>query len=177
MKMKKLIIIVFAFCLSLLALGVSACFGSGNSEPEDVPVVRIVLDKTSLELDEGASYTLTATVLPDNATDKTLLWKTSDGAVATVVKGKVTAVAAGDAVITVMSGEITATCSVTVKEKTSDTFPVSSVTLNKSSAELTVGDTTTLTATVAPANATDKALTWSSSVSYTPLTLPTKLEE
>ena len=161
--MKKLFLIVFTFCLGLLALGTSACFGSGNNEPDDVPVTEIVLDKSSLELDIGGTYTLQATVLPDNATEKTVLWKTSNADVATVVKGKVTAVSSGNAVITAVSGEKSATCSVTVKEEEIKTIPVESVTISEASAQLTAGETLTLTATVLPANATDKTLSWSSS--------------
>ena len=82
-----------------------------------VPVQSVSLNKTELSLNVGESVTLTATVLPDNADNKAVTWSSSDAAVATVdSNGKVSAVAAGSAVITVKTtdGEKTATCTVTV---------------------------------------------------------------
>lgn len=77
----------------------------------------VVLDKTHLELTAGGSTgTLTATVYPTEATDKTLTWTSSNESVATVADGVVTPVAAGDAIITVTTkvGGHTATCLVSV---------------------------------------------------------------
>ena len=125
-----------------------------------VAVESVTLDKSSLELNEGETATLTATVKPDNASDKTVTWSSSKTSVATVdASGKVTAVAEGTATITAKAGDKTATCSVTVKK---NTVAVESVTLDKSSLELTEGETATLTATVKPDNATNKTVTWSS---------------
>lgn len=61
---------------------------------EDVAVTGVTLDKTSASLTVGGTETLTATVNPDDATDKTVTWKSSDESVATVDDGVVTAVAA-----------------------------------------------------------------------------------
>ncbi len=128
-----------------------------------VAVESVTLDKSSLELNEGETATLTATVKPDNASDKTVTWSSSKTSVATVdANGKVTAVAEGTATITAKAGDKTATCSVTVKK---NTVAVESVTLDKSSLELTEGETATLTATVKPDNATNKTVTWTSSSS------------
>ena len=80
-----------------------------------VAVTGITLDKTTAELEIGATETLTATVTPDDATDKSVTWTTSDANIATVENGVVTAVAAGNATITAQAGEHTATCAVTVK--------------------------------------------------------------
>ena len=76
--------------------------------------------------------------------------------------GKVTAVKAGSATVTVKTtdGGKSASCAVTVNAKV---FPVTGVTLNKDTMTLTEGETGTLTATVAPDNASDKSVTWSSS--------------
>ena len=125
-------------------------------------VTKVELDKTSLELTEGGTARLTATILPDNATNKNVTWSTSDASIATVTDGVVTAVAPGTATITVTTedGGKTATCAVTVAAAT---VPVTGVTLNKTSTSLYVGDTETLTATVAPDNATDRAVNWTSS--------------
>ena len=126
------------------------------------PVESVSLDKTSMELTEGDEATLTATVTPDNASNKNVTWSSSNTEVATVENGKVTAVKAGTAIITVRTddGDKTATCEVTVKEKV---FPVESVSLDKTSMELTEGDEATLTATIAPGNASNKTVTWISS--------------
>ena len=127
-----------------------------------VSVTGVTLNKSSATLTEGDTLTLTATVAPTNATNKNVTWKSSDTTVATVSNGVVTAKKAGTATITVATadGNKTATCTVTVKAKT---ISVTGVTLNKTSATLTEGDTLTLTATVAPTNATNKNVTWKSS--------------
>ena len=80
----------------------------------DVPATGVTLDKTELSLTEGESATLTATVEPENATDKTIVWTSSDNAVATVENGVVTAVKAGTATITAACGSAKAECTVTV---------------------------------------------------------------
>ena len=88
--------------------------------PEKIPVDGVRLNVTSLILTEGEADHLTATVNPDNATNKNVSWTSSDNAVATVNNGKVTAVKAGTATITVKTedGNKTATCTVTVKANT-----------------------------------------------------------
>ncbi len=79
------------------------------------PVTSITLDKTSASLKAGETVTLTATVNPSDATDKTVTWSTSDATVATVKDGVVTAIKVGSATITAQAGDKTATCAVTVK--------------------------------------------------------------
>jgi len=103
--------------------------GFGNSQPsyfaydnvavrfekETVEVTSVTLDQSELALEVGGSETLTATVKPDEATDKTVTWDSADEKIATVDEnGKVTAVAAGETAITAKAGEITAECVVTV---------------------------------------------------------------
>ncbi len=122
-----------------------------------VPVSSVTLDKTTLSLAVGESTTLTATVKPDDATDKTVAWSSSDESVAKVADGKVTAVKSGKATVTAKCGGKAAECVVTV------TVPVSSVTLDKTTLSLAVGESATLTATVKPDDATNKTVTWSSS--------------
>ena len=80
----------------------------------DVPATGVTLDKTELSLTEGESATLTATVEPENATGKAIVWTSSDNAVATVENGVVTAVKAGTATITAACGSTKAECTVTV---------------------------------------------------------------
>lgn len=126
-----------------------------------IAVTEITLNKSSLVLKEGGSETLVATVKPDNATDKTVTWSTSDASVATVDEdGKVTAVKEGSATISAKAGEKTASCVVTVSK---NVIAVTSVTLNKTELTLTIGKIETLTATVKPDDATDKTVTWTTS--------------
>ena len=126
-----------------------------------IHVTSVSLDKTSLELTEGGTGTLIATVEPNNATNRNVTWESSNTSVATVdANGLVTAVSAGTATITATADGKSATCTVTV---TAATVPVTGVTMNKTSTSLYVGDTETLTATVAPDNATNRAVTWASS--------------
>ncbi|MBM6939815.1 InlB B-repeat-containing protein, partial [Pseudoflavonifractor phocaeensis] len=103
--------------------------GWEENEPEVVAVTGVSLDAAELALTEGDSANLTATVEPENATDKSVTWTSSDEGVATVADGKVTAVAVGEAEITVttVDGGFTATCVVTVSEKPADSFTVTFV--------------------------------------------------
>ena len=123
-----------------------------------VPVTSVALDKNELSLEKGESAVLTASVNPDDATDKTVTWESSDETVATVDEnGKVTAVGGGTATITAKAGSVSATCEVTV------TVPVTSVTLDKNELSLEKGESAVLTAAVNPDDATDKTVTWESS--------------
>ena len=90
----------------------------------DVPVTGITLNQSALDLLVNEKDTLTATVTPDNATDKTVTWTSSDEAVATVSGGVVTAVGAGEATITAQAGEFSATCVVTVEADSGVVVPV-----------------------------------------------------
>ena len=85
-----------------------------------VPVTGVSLNKTALSLFTDESETLTATVAPDTATNKNVTWSSDKPEVATVDNGKVTAVGAGKTTITVTTedGGKTATCTVTVTDKT-----------------------------------------------------------
>ncbi|MDE7439417.1 MAG: Ig-like domain-containing protein [Clostridia bacterium] len=162
--MKKLFLIVCTLCLSLaLAFGFAACGETNQGDPSVIPVVSVGLNKTTLELETGDTYIIIATVMPSNATDKTVTWSSSNPSVATVSDGKITAVAVGTAEITATSGSREATCSVTVKQKVVETVPVVSITLNEENLDMEVGDTFDLITTILPANATDRTVSWSSS--------------
>jgi len=140
-------------------------FDVKSTEPgTTVPVTGVSLDKASITLTTGKSDTLTASVTPADATNKAVTWASDNTAVATVDQnGKVTAVSAGTATITVttVDGNKTATCSVTVEDEVV-IVPVTGVSLDKTSITLTTGKSDTLTATVTPADATNKAVTWAS---------------
>ncbi len=137
----------------------------GTWSTYSVAVTGVTLNKSSLTLQQGTVETLTATVAPANATNKTVTWSTGNSNIATVsTTGKVTAVGVGSTTITVKTadGNKTATCNVTV-EALAGTL-VSSITVSPATLTLTKGGaTSTLTATVLPTDATDKTYTWSSS--------------
>ena len=126
-----------------------------------IPVTGVTLSQTSASLQFGETLTLTATVAPDNAANKSVTWSSNNEDVATVDEnGVVTAkTTAGTATITATTadGGKTATCTVTVG------VLETGVTLSQTFAKLLFGETLTLTATIAPANATNKSVTWSSS--------------
>jgi len=124
-----------------------------------VSATGVILNKSTLSLPVGSNETLSATVSPSNATNANVSWSSSDATIATVANGKVTAVKAGTATITVKTedGGYTATCAVTV------TIPVTGVTLNKSTLALVAGSSATLATTITPEDATNKSVTWSSS--------------
>ena len=82
----------------------------------EIPVESISLNRTTLSLFAGETFTLTTTVLPENATNRTVTWTSSDTNIAIVdANGKVTAIIEGTAIITAQAGEQTATCEITVK--------------------------------------------------------------
>ena len=111
--------IVISFTDGSRALYIKSISVTYEEAAATVPVTGVSLNKSSLTLTEGDSETLTATVSPNNATDKTITWSTSNSSFATVSDGKVTAVAEGSATITVTTtdGGKTATCNVTVNPK------------------------------------------------------------
>jgi uncharacterized protein YjdB len=130
-----------------------------------IPVTSVSLNQTSLNKKVGdVPVTLTATISPSNATDKSVTWQSSDASVATVsTTGAVNFLKVGAAVITVktVDGNKTATCNVTV---TAATVAVTGVSLDQTSLSNTVGaPAVTLTPTISPTTATNKSVTWQSS--------------
>ena len=134
-----------------------------NIEEPTVQVDSITLDKDSLTLMVGeAGYQLNATILPEDATDKSITWKSSDMEIATVEDGYVTAVAEGNAVITAISNSnpaLSATCEITVSEP----IPITGLEMKKTEDTVMVGDTVDLEFTITPTDATYRNFTWSSS--------------
>ncbi len=127
-----------------------------------VLVTSLTLNKSDLALNVGDEETLTVTGTPSNATNKTLLWSSSNKDVATVTSsGKITAAGKGTAVIkaeaTDGSGKYVS-CVVTVNN-----IQILNVSLDKSSFDLSEGDTATVKATIYPTNATNQTLKWTSS--------------
>lgn len=124
------------------------------------PVLDISLPETK-DVTLGTTKTLTATISPANATNKAVKWKTSNKDIATVnAKGVVTGKKAGTVTITVTTTDgsnLSASCKVRV------VLPATGVKINQTSATVLAGKTVTLKATVSPANAGNKKVTWKSS--------------
>ncbi len=154
-SLKKLIslLLVLSMALVLPVTGLS----------DDVKVTAISMLPSSMTLDVGEDKKIAAIVAPDDATDKTVTFTSSNTAYATVNgSGTVTGVKAGSVTITATANDgsgVTGTTNVTIKQ------PATAVSLSQSSATMNVGDTLTLTAGVSPDDTTDKSVSWSSSSS------------
>ena len=126
-----------------------------------IKATDITLRSTSVTIMPGNKYSLTPVIVPEDASNQTLTFVSSNPSVATVTAtGMVTAVGEGTATITAYTNDgsgISKSCKVTVS------YPVSSVKLNKTSAKLQVGKTLVLKATIEPSYATNPAVTWKSS--------------
>lgn len=125
-----------------------------------IPVNNISLDNSSIHLNIGDSKTISYTITPTNAYDKSVLWNSSNLSVATIDNGTIKAVGEGTSVITVTTndGNKKAICNVTVSKVSVDNISINTNILN-----LTRGQTSKLDVTISPNNATNKTMTWSSS--------------
>ncbi|MFN8359143.1 MAG: Ig-like domain-containing protein [Candidatus Kapaibacterium sp.] len=127
-----------------------------------INVVSVGLNMTNATMNVGDSLPLVATVAPQNATNKSLQWNTSQPSIASVSNaGVVKALSAGTAEITVttVDGNFKAKCFVLV---TNPIVAVQSITLTTNTASMRTGDSLQLTATILPQNASNKSVTWSS---------------
>ena len=127
----------------------------------DIPAESVSLNQTGIRVIVGNSVSLNASVLPANVTLPGVTWSSSNTAVASVSQnGVVSTKTTGTAVIRATSrdGRKYAECTVTVVP-----VPVSGVTLNRSDATLSANHTLQLVATVAPANAGNRSVSWASS--------------
>lgn len=113
----------FGVFAALVILFTPGCKKAENTEEPDKPaktvaVTGVSLSPATLEMTVGEEQTLRAEVAPTNATNKSITWTSSTPTVATLADGKVTAVSAGSATITVttVDGGKTATCEVTVSK-------------------------------------------------------------
>ncbi len=162
--------------VTALSLGTSAITITAKSNPEvkatinvtvvATPAGSITLNKTETTLKATETVDLVATILPETTTDKSITWKSSDEAIATVdANGKVTAVAVGKATITATAASgISVECAITVVET-----PAGGITIDKDALGITgdnlemhVGDVKAIKVTVTPETTTDKAVIYSS---------------
>jgi uncharacterized protein (TIGR02145 family) len=165
-KMKKIKCISFLlfFVLGMSNIGFTACNdnnkdSNGINTPTSIPVTGLSLDKTALVLTVGSTYTLTATITPINATDKTVEWTSYDTTTVTIVNGKIIAKKVGTVTICAKSGLKSNTCVVNI-------YPaVASISLDKTTINLLTGETqvSALIPTIKPDEAIVNTITWTSS--------------
>lgn len=164
--MKRMTGYILSIMMTLVVIG---CCHMDFYEELIISVTGVKLDKEALELVEGDSYQLTATVAPANAHNKKVTWSSSDESIAMVDQhGKVTAVKEGVVIIIVTTedGGKTATCEVTVKKKEEpapNPIVIVDIKLDPKYMVLEEGETDMLVATVTPSDADNKNVTWSSS--------------
>ena len=166
--MKSYFRILSALSAVAAVIAFSGCGGKEQEQPKPDPVKvsGVSIDKPTLSMTEGETANLTAIVLPENATNKAVAWKSGNSGVADVdASGKVTAVKAGtsDITVTTADGGKTATCKVTVASKA---VPATGLTLSLSSVAFVEGQTKSINATVTPSNSTDEVV-WPSPAQLT----------
>jgi|GEM_PF-721561 len=166
--MKSYFRILSALSAVAAVIAFSGCGGKEQEQPKPDPVKvsGVSIDKPTLSMTEGETANLTAIVMPENATNKAVAWKSGNSGVADVdASGKVTAVKAGttDITVTTADGGKTAICKVTVASKA---VPATGLTLSLSSVAFVEGQTKSINATVTPSNTTDEVV-WPSPAQLT----------
>ena len=166
--MKSYFRILSALSAVAAVIAFSGCGGKEQEQPKPDPVKvsGVSIDKPTLSMTEGETANLTAIVMPENATNKAVAWKSGNSGVADVdASGKVTAVKAGtsDITVTTADGGKTATCKVTVTAKS---VPATGLTLSPESLVFIEGQTKSINATVTPSNSTDEVV-WPSPAQLT----------
>ncbi len=127
-----------------------------NVIEEKIPVTSIVIEEENITLIEGESVTLKLKVEPSNTTEHSFIWTSDSPSVAAVVDGKVTALKAGNALITVITdNKKIAICNIEVLEK------VSSITLDITEKTISVGDSLQVNAKLLPLG-TNAEVSWTS---------------
>lgn len=159
---------IYAYSTGTTKIYAMATDGSGCSDyltvtvSNTVPVTSVTLNRSSISLEEGDSISLSATVCPDNATNKAVNWSSSNTNVATVSGGVVCGIASGTARITAAATDgsgHSSSCTVVV----SDNNLVTSICINPGVKTMIKGKSLYFYATVCPENANNKCITWSSS--------------
>lgn len=147
----------------LTAIAATALAFTGCDSKKDVAVEKVTISESSLSLKTGEEVKLTATVLPENATNTTLVWKSGNPSVASVTDGVVKGLSEGTSTVTVSSedGSKSASCLVSVSD-----YHAESVSITPGGDQnLKKGESVQLSASVLPDNAVNKNVVWSSSAS------------
>ena len=153
--------------LLLLLAAVALCFTAckkENPESKPVAVTGVSLSKTMVGLEIDESIKVVATVLPKNATNKAVEWSVANTSVATVANGVVTAVAAGETILTATTADGGHTATIPVKVVT-EKVPVTGISWYSyyGKKELKIGQTSEYVMFINPADATDVGVVWTSS--------------
>ena len=128
-----------------------------------IPVESIIASTNYLSINVGETRQITYNILPTNATDKTVIYSSSDNSKLTVdQEGNIRAIESGDFMITLTcSNGVSTNCQVVVSE-VSETVDVTGISLSKSSLSMHTGDSVSLTANITPTTATNKSVVWES---------------
>jgi uncharacterized protein (TIGR02145 family) len=156
-----ILLIVVSIALSFVLASCDKDNNLGTENVQTIAVTHVTLNNATRTVGVGGTQSLTATVWPQNASNRSITWLSSDTNVATVSGGVITGVSVGTATVTVITqdGSKTAICAVTVVPP----IAVTGVTLNHTTFNLDNRSTLTLIATVLPSTASDRNVTWTSS--------------
>ncbi len=159
--MKTSVIALIAAAVAIAAIAGAAFFMLNGNGSEDVKVTGIQMESEA-GLTVGSTYVLEPKILPSNASNKSVSWKTSDASVATVDGGTVKGISAGTAVITATTADSgkTASCTVTVSDHA---IEVTGIALDHTTLEIASGSSEKLSVIFTPSNATDRKVAWTSS--------------
>lgn len=132
------------------------------TKPDEKDVTSVILDKSFVELEVGSTFKVVSTILPNNATNKKLVYSTSNKAIFTVSEaGLITTISSGTGTLNVCSSNnICSKMKVVVKPKT---ISASSVSLNIENTSLEISEVKQLKANILPLNTTNKSIIWVSS--------------
>ncbi len=160
--MRKILNFKLLLSVALVIFSVSC---KETNQPEKVAVQGVTVEPTTKNLVVGDEFTITATIEPSDASNKDVTWQSNASDIASVdATGKVKAIKAGTATITAttVDGAKTASCVVNVSDVA---ISVTGITLNPTEKTLSVGEEFTIVATIEPAEATNKDITWQSNAS------------
>lgn len=148
--------------LVILALGIQSCSKEENEGEKVIKAKSITTQYTNETIQTGDEMQLKAEIVPEDATDKTLIWKSSDSKIASISdQGLVLGIAAGKVTITIStSNNVSTNFELTVEKKVVN---ITSLELDPEAVTLKIGASQKLTATILPANATEASIKWESS--------------
>ena len=143
-------------------ISLALLFACAPKEEQQIIIVEsISIDQADMSLEEGERVSLTATVLPENAKDKTVKWSSSDeSAVVMSSSGQAVAIAVGKSLIIAQAGDVKDFITITVVAKA---IPVTEITLNPAEVTIREGESSTVIAEITPPDATNKHISWTSS--------------
>ena len=156
---------IIAFSLIFVSCNTNDNDATQQADQPAISVTHITLNASTRTVGVGATLTgsggLIATVWPQNATDRAVIWSSSDPLVATVSGGEITGISEGTATVTATTrdGDRTETATVTVVPP----IAVTGIALSHTTLDLDDNRTFTITATISPGNANDRDITWATS--------------